>query len=70
MKVLSVKYERLFSWGNHQNKKFGVEIQLEEGDDAQAAFDRARAEVHKANQRDSAEGMQVNAKKSAAAEGE
>lgn len=52
MKVKTVSYSKVFSLGNYQNEKLGVEFELAEGDDVQKAMQKAREFVefnHKLN---------------------
>lgn len=52
MKVKTVSYSKVFSLGNYENEKLGVEIELQEGDDVQKAMQDARQFVefnHKVN---------------------
>ncbi len=52
MKVKTVSYSKVFSLGNYENEKLGVEFELAEGDDVQMAMQKAREFVefnHKLN---------------------
>jgi hypothetical protein len=52
MKTTSINYSKVFSLGNYENEKIGVEIEIQEGDDVQKAIQSARQFVefnHKLN---------------------
>lgn len=52
MKTKLITYSKVFSLGNYENEKIGVEIELQENDDVQKAIQNARAFVefnHKIN---------------------
>jgi len=52
MKVKTVSYSKVFSLGNYENEKLGVEFEISEGDDVQHAMQKAREFVefnHKLN---------------------
>lgn len=52
MKTTLIHYSKVFSLGNFQNEKIGVDIEIQEGDDVQKAIQEARAFVefnHKLN---------------------
>lgn len=52
MKVKTVSYSKVFSLGNYENEKLGVEVEVTEGDDVQKAMQKAREFVefnHKVN---------------------
>lgn len=52
MKVKSVSYSKVFSLGNYENEKLGVEFEIHEDDDVQHAMQKAREFVefnHKLN---------------------
>ena len=52
MQVKSVSYSKVFSLGNYENEKLGVEFEIAEGDDVQKAMQKAREFVefnHKLN---------------------
>lgn len=52
MKTKTVTYSKLFSLGNFENEKIGVEIEIEPGDDVQQAIQSAKQYVeynHKLN---------------------
>lgn len=52
MKVKQVSYSKVFSLGNYENEKLGVEFEIAEGDDVQKAMQKAREFVefnHKLN---------------------
>jgi len=52
MKTKTVSYSKVFSLGNYENEKIGVEIEIQEGDDVQKAIQDARQFVefnHKLN---------------------
>lgn len=52
MKVKSVSYSKVFSLGNYENEKLGVEFEIADGDDVQKAMQKAREFVefnHKLN---------------------
>lgn len=52
MKPKIVSYSKVFSLGNFQNEKLGVEMEIEPGDDVQVAIQKARDFVeynHKLN---------------------
>jgi predicted membrane chloride channel (bestrophin family) len=52
MKTKTVSYSKVFSLGNYENEKIGVEIEVEPGDDVQKAIQEARQFVefnHKLN---------------------
>lgn len=52
MTVKNVIYNKVFSLGNYENEKIGVEIEIQEGDDIQQAMQKARQFVefnHKVN---------------------
>lgn len=52
MKVKTVNYSKVFSLGNYENEKLGVEFDIAEGDDVQKAMQKAREFVefnHKLN---------------------
>lgn len=42
MRITSVQYSRVYSLGNYENEKIGVEVEVPEGDDPQAALAEAR----------------------------
>lgn len=45
MKATVVRFERLFNRGNFEHEKIAIEIQLEEGDTAKAALEKAKSFV-------------------------
>jgi len=45
MTVKTITYHKVFSLGNYENEKIGVEIELQPGDDVQKALNDARAFV-------------------------
>ena len=52
MYTKNVTYSKVFSLGNFENEKIGVEIEIQEGDDVQKAIQEARQFVefnHKLN---------------------
>ncbi|HEY3406453.1 MAG TPA: hypothetical protein VGK59_23860 [Ohtaekwangia sp.] len=52
MKTIQIHYSKVFSLGNYENEKIGVEIEIQEGDDVQKAIQQARQFVefnHKLN---------------------
>jgi hypothetical protein len=52
MKVKTVSYSKVFSLGNYENEKLGVEFDIADGDDVQKAMQKAREFVefnHKLN---------------------
>lgn len=52
MKTKAITYHKVFSLGNYENEKIGVEIEIQEGDDVQKAIQQARDFVefnHKLN---------------------
>lgn len=52
MKVKTVSYSKVFSLGNYENEKLGVEFEIADGDDVQKAMQKAREFVefnHKLN---------------------
>ncbi len=52
MKTKMISYSKVFSLGNFENEKLGVEIEIQEGDDVQKAIQQARSFVefnHKLN---------------------
>lgn len=52
MKVKSVSYSKVFSLGNYENEKLGVEFEISDEDDVQKAMQKAREFVefnHKLN---------------------
>jgi hypothetical protein len=52
MKTKSINYSKVFSLGNYENEKLGVEIEVEETDDINSCIQRAREFVefnHKLN---------------------
>lgn len=52
MQTKSINYSKVFSLGNYENEKIGVEIELLPGDDPQVAIQQARNFVefnHKVN---------------------
>lgn len=52
MKVRTVSYSKVFSLGNYENEKLGVEFDIADGDDVQQAMQKAREFVefnHKLN---------------------
>lgn len=52
MKTSSIHYSKVFSLGNFQNEKIGVDIEVQEGDDVQSVIQQARNFVefnHKLN---------------------
>lgn len=52
MHVKTVIYNKVFSLGNYENEKIGIEIELKEGEDPQKAIQDARQYVeynHKVN---------------------
>lgn len=52
MRVKTVTYSKVFSLGNYENEKLGVEFDIAEGDDVQSAMQKAREFVefnHKLN---------------------
>jgi hypothetical protein len=52
MKTKSITYSKVFSLGNYENEKIGVEIEIQDGDDVQKAIQDARQFVefnHKLN---------------------
>lgn len=42
MKTNLVSYHKVFSLGNYENEKIGVEIEIQDGDDIQKAIQQAR----------------------------
>ena len=42
MKTKSIIYNKVFSLGNYENEKIGVEIEIEPGDSEQTAIQKAR----------------------------
>lgn len=51
MNVKVVRYERLFSLGNYEHEKIGVELELAENEVVSDVFDRARAFVEGQNRK-------------------
>lgn len=52
MKIKTITYQKVFSLGNYENEKIGVEIELAENEDPQKAIQDARNYVefnHKVN---------------------
>lgn len=52
MKTTSIHYSKVFSLGNFQNEKIGVDVEVQEGDNIQSAIQQARDFVefnHKLN---------------------
>lgn len=52
MQTKSITYSKVFSLGNYENEKIGVEIEIQDGDDVQKAIQEARQFVefnHKVN---------------------
>ena len=52
MKTTLIHYSKVFSLGNYENEKIGVDIEIQEGDDVQKAIQEARNFVefnHKLN---------------------
>jgi predicted membrane chloride channel (bestrophin family) len=52
MKVKIISYSKVFSLGNYENEKIGVDIELQDNDDVQKAIQEARNFVefnHKVN---------------------
>ena len=52
MQTKSISYSKVFSLGNYENEKIGVEIEIQPGDDVQKAIQEARQFVefnHKVN---------------------
>lgn len=52
MKTTSIHYSKVFSLGNYENEKIGVDIEIQEGDNIQTAIQEARSFVefnHKLN---------------------
>lgn len=52
MKTTQISYSKVFSLGNYENEKIGVEVEVQDGDDIQAAIQHARQFVefnHKLN---------------------
>jgi hypothetical protein len=52
MKTSSIHYSKVFSLGNYENEKIGVDVEIQEGDDIQKAIQSARSFVefnHKLN---------------------
>lgn len=52
MQTKIISYSKVFSLGNYENEKIGVEIELQDGDDVQKAIQEARNFVefnHKVN---------------------
>lgn len=52
MKTKAIQYHKVFSLGNYENEKIGVEIEVQEGDDIQKVIQQARQFVefnHKLN---------------------
>jgi len=47
MKVISIRYDRLVNTGNYNHEKYGIEIQLDDGDKAQDAIDSAKRLINK-----------------------
>ena len=42
MRITSINYSRVFSLGNYENEKIGVEIELSSHDDPKKSLDEAR----------------------------
>lgn len=42
MKTKSIHYSKVFSLGNYENEKIGVDIEVQEGDDIQKVIQTAR----------------------------
>lgn len=52
MKTSSIHYSKVFSLGNYENEKIGVDVEVQEGDNIQVAIQHARDFVefnHKLN---------------------
>lgn len=52
MRTSSIHYSKVFSLGNYENEKIGVDIEVQEGDDIQKVIQQARQFVefnHKVN---------------------
>ena len=47
MKVLKINYSKVFSLGNYENEKIGIEIEINEGEDATIAMAAAKKFVEK-----------------------
>ena len=47
MKAKTVFYQKLVNIGHFQHEKFGVEIELEDGENAQVAMDKAKEFINK-----------------------
>lgn len=42
MKATLIRYERIYSLGDYQNHKIGIEFQIQDNEKAQDVFDQAR----------------------------
>lgn len=42
MRITSINYSRVFSLGNYENEKIGVEVELSSQDDPQKSLDEAK----------------------------
>lgn len=47
MKPTRIYYEKCFNLGNYENEKIGIEIQLEEGEKAADAINKARETIER-----------------------
>lgn len=47
MKATKIYYEKLFNLGNYENEKIGIEVQLEDGDVAEEALEKAKSAVER-----------------------
>lgn len=46
MKATCISYSRVFTLGNYENEKISIEVELEDGDKAADALDKARKWVN------------------------
>jgi hypothetical protein len=42
MKVTKISYEKLVNTGDYEHERYGIEIEIDENDEAQAAIDKAK----------------------------
>lgn len=49
MKAVTVRYERLYSLGNYEHAKFGVELTVDEGEKAADVMEQAKRFVRQMN---------------------
>jgi hypothetical protein len=49
VKALTVRYERLYSLGNYEHAKYGIELTVEEGEKASDVLEQAKRFVRQQN---------------------